>query len=283
MSDDDKNDELGIHRVETIPPPDGEDDAYSAPTKVGPMADAAVKELMHAAARRSSELAARVAEKKGAAADAAKSSATATPMSVKPAEAASVKSPVPSASARPAGPATGPTTGRVPAQSVGPVGRSVSVAPPTSAKPPSIPRPAAVPRVEPAGAPLAPTALSSKDKEALSPAPLPAPAEGAGERPPRLYDASDEPEDAATLLHSSARAPQQEHTALLPASQPLAKPPASVPAPEAVVRPREAIPFDRQPAPMAHEPQGEPKVLIMPLVVGFLIFAIGLAFYIWAR
>ena len=48
-------------------------------------------------------------------------------------------------------------------------------------------------------------------------------------------------------------------------------------------RPREPIPFDRSlAAPLAHgEP--EPRVMLMPLVVGFLIFAIGLAFYIWAR
>ncbi|MDB4942005.1 MAG: hypothetical protein JWP97_1539 [Labilithrix sp.] len=53
---DDENENHGIYRVDTIPPPDGEDDAYSAPTKVGPMADAAVRELMHAAERRAAEL-----------------------------------------------------------------------------------------------------------------------------------------------------------------------------------------------------------------------------------
>ena len=56
MSDDEKEDGPAIYRVETIPPPDGEDDAYSAPTKVGPMADAAVRELMQAAERRAAEL-----------------------------------------------------------------------------------------------------------------------------------------------------------------------------------------------------------------------------------
>lgn len=36
----------GIHRCDTVPPPDGESDPYSAPTKVGPMARALVDKLM---------------------------------------------------------------------------------------------------------------------------------------------------------------------------------------------------------------------------------------------
>lgn len=282
MSDDEKDDELGIHRVETIPPPEGEDDAYSAATKVGPMADAAVKELMHAAERRASELSARVAEKKSAAAAAAKSSATPTPLSVKPATPSA--KPAAPASARPAAP-SGPTTGRVPAPAVGPVGRTVSAAPTGSAKPPSIPRPAAIPRVD--APPAAAPPLSSKEKDTLSPEPLTTPQDGA---PPRLYDASDEPDDGPTLLHKSAKAPQQEQTALIPAAHTAAKPSASVPVPGATLPPfpppaappREPIPFDR---PMLADPraQAESPVLIMPLAVGFLIFALGLAFYIWAR
>jgi hypothetical protein len=140
-----------------------------------------------------------------------------------------------------------------------------------------------------------------------------------------MYDESDEADDAATLLHASAKAPRQEHTAPLPSAKPPAVNPtaptvpafplspqnlavainanattlpvpadASAPplpplnAPEPiVVRPREPIPFDRPAAPLPGALLGDdeppPRVLVMPLVVGFLIFAIGLAFYIWAR
>jgi hypothetical protein len=42
MSDNDE----GIYKVDTVPPPQGEDDAYSAPTKVGVMASAIVGELL---------------------------------------------------------------------------------------------------------------------------------------------------------------------------------------------------------------------------------------------
>ena len=50
MSEDDKNDD--IFKVDTVPPPPGEENAYDAPTKVGPMAAAALRELMaHAEAK----------------------------------------------------------------------------------------------------------------------------------------------------------------------------------------------------------------------------------------
>lgn len=35
-----------IHKMDTLPPPEGEDDAYNAATKVGPMARAAVEAMM---------------------------------------------------------------------------------------------------------------------------------------------------------------------------------------------------------------------------------------------
>src|SRR5687767_11928990 len=35
-----------VYKVETVPPPPGEDDAYSAPTRIGPMAEAAAQEMM---------------------------------------------------------------------------------------------------------------------------------------------------------------------------------------------------------------------------------------------
>jgi hypothetical protein len=43
------HDEDVIHRVDTVPPPDGDDDAYNAATRIGPLAEAAVKEMMVAA------------------------------------------------------------------------------------------------------------------------------------------------------------------------------------------------------------------------------------------
>lgn len=45
------NDDEGIYRVDTIPPPQGEGDAYSAPTKVGVLASAIVEELVAASQR----------------------------------------------------------------------------------------------------------------------------------------------------------------------------------------------------------------------------------------
>jgi hypothetical protein len=38
--------EPAIYRVDTVPPPDGEDDAYSAPTRVGPLARSRIEEMM---------------------------------------------------------------------------------------------------------------------------------------------------------------------------------------------------------------------------------------------
>lgn len=46
----------GIFKVDTVPPPAGESDAYNAPTKIGPMAASVVKEMMHAAERKAVEL-----------------------------------------------------------------------------------------------------------------------------------------------------------------------------------------------------------------------------------
>jgi hypothetical protein len=48
MSRNDDDDDDGVYQVQTIPPPSG-GDAYSAPTKVGPMTTALVEEMMHAA------------------------------------------------------------------------------------------------------------------------------------------------------------------------------------------------------------------------------------------
>jgi hypothetical protein len=72
------NGEGQLYRVETVPPPAGEDDAYSAPTKVGPVGDAFVQNLMKEAEQRNAALArkddAKPASEKKPAADGAPSS-----------------------------------------------------------------------------------------------------------------------------------------------------------------------------------------------------------------
>jgi hypothetical protein len=47
MTNDDKEEKL--YKVDTVPPPAGESDAYNAPTKVGPMAASVVAEMMKSA------------------------------------------------------------------------------------------------------------------------------------------------------------------------------------------------------------------------------------------
>jgi hypothetical protein len=64
MPDDDDDKKDGIYKVDTVPPPPGEGDAYSAPTKVGPMAAAVVEEMMHAAERKAAALLQRAEEQK---------------------------------------------------------------------------------------------------------------------------------------------------------------------------------------------------------------------------
>lgn len=49
MSDNDDRNEDGIYRADTVPPPDGGDDAYNAPTRVGLMAATVVNEMLVAA------------------------------------------------------------------------------------------------------------------------------------------------------------------------------------------------------------------------------------------
>jgi len=48
---------------DTIPPPDGESDAYNAPTKVGPMSAATIASMMQATAGKAQELKERSAER----------------------------------------------------------------------------------------------------------------------------------------------------------------------------------------------------------------------------
>jgi hypothetical protein len=87
----------GIYKVDTVPPPDGEDDAYSAPTKVGVMAESLVKEIMHAAERKSAEL--REGEARKRAASGAAASELAAPSDATPIDAPPAPAPAPPAPA----------------------------------------------------------------------------------------------------------------------------------------------------------------------------------------
>jgi hypothetical protein len=61
----------GVYKVDTVPPPAGSGDAYSAPTKVGPMTSVLVQEMMHAAkAKADAKAEAKALEKKLSAASA---------------------------------------------------------------------------------------------------------------------------------------------------------------------------------------------------------------------
>jgi hypothetical protein len=64
MGEDEKK-SAGIYRVETVPPPAGESDAYNAPTKVGPMPAATIAAMMQAAEKKVAEVNERAVEKSG--------------------------------------------------------------------------------------------------------------------------------------------------------------------------------------------------------------------------
>jgi hypothetical protein len=48
MADEKHKSEPALYRADTVPPPDGETDAYNAPTKVGPIASSTLAEMMKA-------------------------------------------------------------------------------------------------------------------------------------------------------------------------------------------------------------------------------------------
>lgn len=49
MEDDERDSDDAIFKVDTVPPPPGDDDAYNAPTRVGPMSKDALEELIQQA------------------------------------------------------------------------------------------------------------------------------------------------------------------------------------------------------------------------------------------
>jgi hypothetical protein len=262
MSDDKKEvDEDGIYRLDTVPPPMGESDAYSAPTKVGPMAAAAVEELMKAAEQRASDLSARAAEKRKAAAATAKSTSGSPPPSERT-----------GSSGRPA-PAIGGSPASVPAQAA------------SSAKPARRPAAPQVPQVSPV--PKAAAAPSAPMRAAQA---APPPAQDAqSSSVPRLYESLDaefDGEYAETQLHKNAQPPVVSAAPVPPMrpqlhTQPMDAALVSSAAPQHV----SAAPAAASPKP--HQPSAvrvpEPMKLWLPLVVGVITFVIGLTCYLLAR
>ena len=224
MSDDDKDD--AIFKVDTVPPPAGEDNAYNAPTRVGAMAAAVVEEMMVASVRKANALTAAASEKAAASqkAAAAEASAAAAADAVNDSDLVPEFTPASPGMSAPKPPQPG-----------------------VMAKPPPVPQKSPV-------------------------------------APPRLYDEADQGEDAATLLGPSARAPVVAPFAP-PPQAPFAPPPARAIAPPPPASPLSfgptapALPT-RSTAPL---PPRSPLPALLPLVIGFAIFAIGVALYYWVR
>ena len=256
MSDDD-NDEA-IYRVETVPPPAGESDAYNAPTKVGPMAAAVVEEMMHAAVRKSTELSQRADEKRAAMEAPGKATASAKPSAPVNSDAARAHAPVSSAS-----PAS--------TKSSDPV--SVS-RPPASTK-----TNAASPSKRPV--PVQGSGYSFGASELVHDVPSSPPSKAVAP-PPRVYDDEEEDDNAATMLSLAAKAPVVEPIASKP--RPPRKPIAALQASDNASAPSGSTSLaSTVPSPFAvAEP---PSVLTdwLPLIVGFGIFFVGLLLYLWAR
>jgi hypothetical protein len=277
MSDDDKDEE--IFKVETVPPPAGESDAYNAPTKVGPMAAAVVEEMLHASVRKAAELTQRsqdakaAAEGKGAA----------------PAPASDGSKP-PLAPPRPA--ATSPTS---PKAAAAPVARAPTASNPQPKSAPSLPAPTSP---KPSNAPPSPSkkppriesgyslaeqeliqdAVPAATSSSLAPGAPGAPSAPATP-PPKLYanDEADEGDNAETLVHTAAKAPP-----FVPPPRPplpfIASPYAPSAPPAPVVSPPPNLL-----APQPADERAERLSVYLRLIVGFAIFAVGVTLYYWAR
>ena len=231
MSDDENHE--AIFRVDTVPPPAGEDDAYNAPTRVGPMAAAVVEEMMVESVRKATELNEKAVSEKAAAEAAAKKDTPAAPAASTPAAA---KAPL--ASVKPADALSGSDV---------------------------------VPDAEPSGRAQA-AALGAAGSKPPPVRPKPA---APGPPPPRVYD--EDEDNAATLLSGSAKAP-------------IVPPPSAPVFPEIASAPRVSPlgPVVNEPSPLAPTsitPARSSALLpvLLPLLVGLTIFAIGLALYFWAR
>ncbi|MDB4945969.1 MAG: hypothetical protein JWP97_5503 [Labilithrix sp.] len=307
MSDDQKNgNEDGIYRLDTLPPPDGETDAYSAPTRVGPMAAAAVEELMKAAERRATDLSARSEEKRRLAGAPAQPPASSQPSSSRLGSA----QPASSQSSQPASSRLGSAN---PASSPKPARRPVDVPRPPPMPRGLAPRPAAPPTPAFPAPPL--------PAGARAPAP---PADVQGPHPsamPRLYagpgDEADGDQDERTLLNQNApppivgprpapavpappaaappvAAPQVAFATPTPPALPpmrpqlhtdpmggaLAGPAMASPAsPSALAQPPAAAP----PFSLAPTAPAQPRMKHAALVIVAILFAVALALYLLAR
>lgn len=266
MPDDDDS----IHKVDTVPPPAGEEDAYSAPTRIGSMASAVVEEIFHAA-------------KAGAEADdleATGSHRTIVDVGVP----ASVPPPprLPSFVAPPLLPSRPPTLlPRATLSSRPPASRPPTSRPPTS---------------------WAPAMLGPERPRST----LPPPASGP-RHVPRVYDdddVDDEDGDAVTLLSKSAKppAPAAVDPPASPASASTAPPaprtPSAPPAPSTPPAAPSAWPAGPRPpaasAPAPIEPtlvsasqtpaswHGGP-LLYAPLVLGVAVLLAGIAVFVLSR
>jgi hypothetical protein len=304
MSDDQKKaEEDGIYRLDTVPPPMGESDAYSAPTKVGPMAAAAVEELMKAAEQRASDLSARSAERRklsAATAATGKAPSASPPSSARagrPSGEPALTSETNEARANALPSERSGSSGR-PAPAIGGAPASVPAKPASAAKParrpaPPVPTPAPAPPPKPAFA--APPAAPPKEAQAAQSAAV-----------PRLYDESlDEEFDgeyAETLLHKNAQPPVVSSAAAPPMQPQLHTQPMDASLVSSVVESvnaRGAITPQRVSAapaatpsyqPPAATPSYQPPVVrapepmkLWPLVIGMVIFAIGLTCYLFVR
>ncbi len=256
MSNDDHSDDDDdqIHRVDTVPPPDGEGDAYSAATRVGPMAEAVVKEMMHAATVKAAEMRARSDKKSETAA----SEARAASESTKPAP--------PSAPPRPSAPR--PAALRVDARAEvadEPTDADASIPRAYAAdeeednaetmlspmaKPPSMPQAPHVPRAAMQTMPLAPPLA----RPVTAPVPF---------TPPLFPSQRSAPGSGAPVAGPG--------TAAMP---PAAPPVASAPYP--------AAPWDRAPMQAARAPLLGPTSLVVLAICGS-IFVIGLIMFLVSR
>jgi hypothetical protein len=203
-ADRDEDASEGIYKVDTIPPPAGEDDAYSAPTKVGPMARAAVAHLF---ADADLGVAPGTGADAGAPAEPAPvtaRSASSAPIAPKPPTA-----PRPSAAPRPS-PAPRPSAvSKVspPSKAAAPPSPSPAPASPSASPSPSPSSPSATPL-----APSAPRLASRPPAAAATPTGL-----------PRVYDDDDEL-DPKELFGGHLQ--QSGHTALMPIAVKTPVPPA---------------------------------------------------------
>jgi hypothetical protein len=277
MSENEKNNDEGeIYRVDTVPPPPGEGDAYNAPTRVGAMAESVlIEEMIHAAESEAASGNDTGAFAKPSTALIGKppSQLIQTPLA-SPSPLIPKAPPVPSVPKKPLPLPPRPAAGRV-----------------VSAPPPPI-------RTHAANGSGAPTELNAEDMISAPPEAMPSFCNDPD-------DADDEDEYAPTLLHKNAQPlpppeplldTQQAFVPMpMPAPAPAPAAPAAPPAPVPSVAPAPApnmAAVSRPPrAPIPYDPiqeaarteQATARVSLVPLFVGFGIFVVGLLLYLFVR